>query len=81
MTRLVAQVIRFSIVIFGLGGFVSLLIASHFAPAIGAPLRYLSFVWFLGFGIARVAFEPIHRAAAAREINGDTQVRRGARAP
>ena len=41
----------------GAGGFVSLLVASHYFQSADDPLRVLAFIWFFGFGAARFALD------------------------
>ncbi|WP_428334294.1 hypothetical protein [Novosphingobium sp.] len=43
---------RAAIRVAGVAGFVGLLIASHYLPAIATALRIAAIVWFFGCGIA-----------------------------
>jgi hypothetical protein len=41
----------------GVGGFVGLLVTSHYFPSEADPLRVLAMIWFFGFGAARFALD------------------------
>jgi len=39
------------IMLVGVGGFVGLLVSSHYFPTLANPLRAAGLVWFFGFGV------------------------------
>lgn len=49
MTRL--GLLSLVVKIFGAGGFVGLLVASHYLPAAATPLRAVALLWFLSLGV------------------------------
>jgi len=48
---------RTAITVAGLGGFVGLLVSSHYFPSAADSLRVLAIIWFFGFGAARFALD------------------------
>lgn len=40
----------------GVAGFVTLLVCSHYVPALANPLRVAALIWFFGFGLAETSF-------------------------
>jgi hypothetical protein len=44
------------ITVAGVGGFVGLLVCSHYFPAIADPLRFAALVWFFAFGLIQSTF-------------------------
>ncbi len=48
---------RSAITAFGAGGFVGLLVSSHYFPSSADSLRALAMIWFFGFGAAKFALD------------------------
>jgi hypothetical protein len=48
---------RTATTVVGLGGFVGLLVSSHYFPSAADSLRMLAILWFFGFGAVRFALD------------------------
>ena len=48
------------ITLINVGGFVALLVASHYVPALANPLRVAALVWFFGLGVIQTTFMSRH---------------------
>ena len=65
MPRSKLQMTSMALTAAGGAGFVGLLVAAYYIAPWAGPLRIFAFVWFLGFGVAKVALYIIARPSGA----------------